>query len=132
MSAGLAALPNMQLIGAVDVKTTETDFGFLCGIEPLGFGIEGDLAAALEAKKPAVLVDFTNPQVVMKNIQTALEHHTPIVVGTTGFTPEDIQKVEGWCQEYQTPVFIAANFALGAVLMMRFAKEAAKYMPRCV
>ena len=57
----------------------------------------------------------------MKNIRTCLELHTPAVVGTTGFTQADYKQVAKWCAEFNTPVFIAANFALGAVLLMRFA-----------
>lgn len=129
LSSGLSGLANMQIVGAVDVKTTDVDYGFLCGVNELGFGIKKDLAAVIDEVHPNVVIDFTSPAVVMQNIQTAVSHKTPIVVGTTGFSEADFRQIEGWCAEYQTPVFIASNFALGAVLMMRFAREAARYMP---
>lgn len=129
LSTGLSALENIEIVGAVDVKSSDVDYGFLCGIGELGFGLETDLAAAIRSKKPDVVVDFTSPGAVMKNIRTALELHTPIVVGTTGFTEADYKQIEKWCAEFASPVFIASNFALGAVLMMRFAKEAAQYLP---
>lgn len=128
LSAGLAARGDMQICAAVDTKAVAVDYGFLCGMPELGFAPETDLSAAIERTKPDVVVDFTNPAAVMKNIKCALEHKVPIVVGTTGI--DDFALIEKWCAEYQTSVFVASNFALGAVLMMQFAREAAKYMPQ--
>lgn len=129
VSAGLAQFENIQLVAAVDNKAMDTDYGFIIGSENLGFGVGNSLAKAIEEVAPDVVVDFTNPAVVMKNVEIATALKTPIVVGTTGFTPADIKQVETWCAEFETSVFIASNFALGAVLMMKFAQEAAKYMP---
>ncbi len=128
MTAGLAKEPDMQVIAGVDVKGG-VDIGALCGMEPNGILVETDLAAAIEQKQPDVIVDFTNPQVVMKNIRTALEHKTPIVVGSTGITEDDLTIIEALSKQYDTQVFIAPNFALGAILMMKFAQEAAAYFP---
>ncbi len=129
VSAGLVQFENIEIVAAVDHKTMDTDFGFIIGCENLGFGVGNDLAGAIKATGADVVVDFTNPAVVMKNVEIATALKTPIVVGTTGFTPADIEQVEAWCAEFDTSVFIASNFALGAVLMMKFAQEAAKYMP---
>ncbi len=129
VSAGLCNEGDIELVAAIDVKTSETDYGFLCGIEPLGFSVSSDLAAAIKQHKPDVIVDFTNPQAIMANIYNAVSLRVPIVVGTTGFTPADLTKIKGWCNEYDTAVFVAPNFALGAVLLMRFSKEAARYLP---
>lgn len=128
LSSGLTAQGGMEICAAVDTKAVAVDYGFLCGMPELGFAPECDLAAAIERTHPDVVVDFTNPAAVMKNIKCALEHKVPIVVGTTGI--DDFALIEKWCKEYQTSVFVASNFALGAVLMMRFAREAAKYMPQ--
>lgn len=129
VSAGLAGLDNMEIVAAVDVKKVDTDFGFLCGLEPFGFAIENDLDAAIKRVRPDVIVDFTNPQAVMKNVNIGLFNQVPMVVGTTGFSPEDYKTVEGWSKENNTPIFIGPNFALGAVLMMKYAADAARYFP---
>jgi 4-hydroxy-tetrahydrodipicolinate reductase len=71
-------------------------------------------------------VDFTRPEAVEENVRTCLEDGVPIVVGTTGF---DQERVDALARERGLPVFFAPNFALGAVLMMRFAEEAGKLMP---
>jgi 4-hydroxy-tetrahydrodipicolinate reductase len=73
------------------------------------------------------MIDFTAPDVVEDNISAALERGIPCVIGTTGF---DHARVDATARELGLACFHAPNFALGAVLMMRFAKEAAAYLPR--
>jgi 4-hydroxy-tetrahydrodipicolinate reductase len=73
------------------------------------------------------MVDFTVPDAVEQNVSAALERGLRCVIGTTGF---DQARVDALAREGGTACFHAPNFALGAVLMMRFAKEASAYMPR--
>jgi 4-hydroxy-tetrahydrodipicolinate reductase len=92
------------------------------------------LAPALEAAghelveldAAEAMVDFTIPAAVERNVREAAERGLPSVVGTTGFDPEAVDRVT---REHSVACFHAPNFALGAVLMMRFAAEAAKLMP---
>lgn len=65
----------------------------------------------------------------MRNIRTALSAGLPCVVGTTGLTAADLEEAEALALANDAPLFVAPNFALTAVLMMRFAAEAAKYFP---
>jgi 4-hydroxy-tetrahydrodipicolinate reductase len=93
------------------------------------------LAPALEAAghelvEPGAadaMVDFTVPDAVEANVSAALELGLPCVIGTTGF---DHARVDAAARERGVACFHAPNFALGAVLMMRFAQEAAAFMPR--
>jgi len=71
-------------------------------------------------------VDFTRPEAVEDNVRVCLEFGVPCVIGTTGF---DQERVAALARVHELPVFHAPNFALGAVLMMRFAAEAGKLMP---
>ena len=73
------------------------------------------------------VVDFTGPEVVEANVRAALEAGVPCVVGTTGWEPE---RLDGLARERGVALFVAPNFAVGAVLMMRFAAEAARHLPR--
>lgn len=78
----------------------------------------------------AVVVDFTHPDSVMDNIEWCLSRGIHMVVGTTGFTHERLDAVRGLCAEYPgTGVMIASNFSIGAVLMMSFAEQAARFYP---
>jgi 4-hydroxy-tetrahydrodipicolinate reductase len=73
------------------------------------------------------MVDFTVPNAVESNVAAALERGIPSVIGTTGF---DHARVDAMARGRGIACFHAPNFALGAVLMMRFAREAAAHMPR--
>jgi 4-hydroxy-tetrahydrodipicolinate reductase len=72
-------------------------------------------------------VDFTTPGAAPENVRAALEQGVSCVVGTTGW---DAQPLEGLAREQGLRLFVAPNFSLGAVLMMRFAAQAAQYFPR--
>ncbi len=93
------------------------------------------LAPALEAAghqlvgldEAEAMVDFTVPDAVEADVAAALERGLPCVIGTTGF---DRARVDALARERGVACFHAPNFALGAVLMMRLAREAAAYMPR--
>jgi len=75
-----------------------------------------------------VVIDFTHPDVVMDNLKFLIDNGINAVVGTTGFTDERLSQVESWVAGSPgTAVLIAPNFAIGAVLSMRFAQEAARY-----
>ena len=74
------------------------------------------------------VVDFTNPDTVMKNLEFLINNDINAVVGTTGFDAGRMAQLEGWLASHpKVGVFIAPNFAIGAVLMMEFAKQAAPY-----
>jgi 4-hydroxy-tetrahydrodipicolinate reductase len=93
------------------------------------------LAPALEAAghelvdldAAEAMIDFTTPDAVEANVGAALERGVPCVIGTTSF---DESKIDALARERGLACFHAPNFALGAVLMMRFAEEAARHMPR--
>ena len=93
------------------------------------------LGPALEAAGPELvalgdaeaMVDFTAPDAVEGNVRAAIGRGIPSVVGTTGWAPE---AVDDAARQAGVAVLYAPNFALGAVLMMRFAEEAARYLPR--
>jgi 4-hydroxy-tetrahydrodipicolinate reductase len=86
-----------------------------------------DLALLAESGAEAV-VDFTHPDVVMDNLRWCVEHGLHAVVGTTGFDDDRLETLRGWLRDSPgTGVLVAANFSVGAVLMMRFAAEAARY-----
>lgn len=75
-----------------------------------------------------VVVDFTNPSVVMDNLKFLIDNGIHVVVGTTGFTQERLDQVQAWLSEKPgAAILIAPNFAIGAVLSMHFARQAAPY-----
>ena len=89
--------------------------------------LEGAGHELVELPQAEAMVDFTAPEAVVRNVTEALETGVPCVVGTTGWDPGEVEVA---AREAGLPVFHAPNFALGAVLMMRFASEAAKHLGR--
>jgi 4-hydroxy-tetrahydrodipicolinate reductase len=90
-------------------------------VRPIGRGDAVDVSG-LDAA-----VDFTTADAVEANVRGAVEHGVPCVVGTTGWDPGPLGEL---ARERGVPLFVAPNFAVGAVLMVRFAEEAAKHLPR--
>jgi 4-hydroxy-tetrahydrodipicolinate reductase len=89
--------------------------------------LESEGHELVELDEAEAMVDFTAPEAVEVNVGEALDRALPCLIGTTGF---DRGRIDEMARERGVACFHAPNFALGAVLMMRFAKEAATYMPR--
>lgn len=82
---------------------------------------------AHEEREIDVLVDFTQPKSIYENAKYCLNNNINMVIGTTGMKDEQIKELEQLSKKNKTACFIAPNFSTGAVLMMMFAKTAAKY-----
>ena len=118
------ATKDMQLIAGVDVNGAGKFINLPSG-ETLP--VQTDLAKALAETKPDVAVDFTRPDVVMLSARVILEAGVRAVIGTTGFTPERLAEIKTLAELHNTAALVAPNFALGAVVMIKLACEAAKY-----
>jgi 4-hydroxy-tetrahydrodipicolinate reductase len=111
-------------VGATMVHAVESaeDLTFSTGVDA------GDPLTLLTDTKTDVVIDFTHPDVVMDNLKFLIDNGIRAVVGTTGFTWDRIEQVEAWLKEKpEAAVLIAPNFAIGAVLSMHFAQQAARY-----
>ncbi|HAR61829.1 MAG: 4-hydroxy-tetrahydrodipicolinate reductase [Candidatus Margulisiibacteriota bacterium] len=93
-----------------------------------GVDVGDDLAQMIKDTKADVVVDFTHPSVRLENFLTIIEHGARPVVGTTGYNENEIADLQVMCREKNIGAIIAPNFAIGAILMMKFAAQAAKYL----
>jgi len=93
----------------------------------LGPALEDAGHELVELDEAEAAVDFTAPEAVERHVRAALDRGLPAVVGTTGWAPEALGDV---ARQRGVALFYAPNFAIGAVLMMRLAAEAARYLPR--
>ncbi len=99
-----------------------SDLEFTVGVD------QGDSLSDFVDSQTRVVVDFTHPDVVMDNLKFLVENGIHAVVGTTGFTQERLDQVRGWLAEHpESAVLIAPNFAIGAILSMHFAQQAARF-----
>jgi len=107
------------MVGAVEAAD---DLTFTAGVD------EGDPLSDLVDTRTEVVIDFTHPSVVMDNLKFLIDNGIHAVVGTTGFTDERLDQVKSWlAAKPDVAVLIAPNFAIGAVLSMLFAQQAARY-----
>lgn len=86
-----------------------------------------DIDTCFAETKPHVLIDLTTPEIGKIHTKKALEYGVRPVVGTTGFSDADLKELEELTEEKEIGAIIAPNFAIGAILMMKFSKMAAKY-----
>jgi 4-hydroxy-tetrahydrodipicolinate reductase len=120
----------LELVAAVNRSSgLQVDAGRFVGLQPCGIVMTTDLELALVEARPDVLVDFTTPHSVVANTALAIKHGVRPVIGTTGFTPEDIENFDQQCRSQGIGGLIAPNFSIGAILMMKFAAQAAKHFP---
>ena len=122
--ATVAATPGAQLSAALDRDNAPelgADAGLLAGLKPLGVPLTSSLAAALAVSD--VLIDFTRPEGTLAALSACLAAGKPMVIGTTGFTPEEKAVIAaatnqiGFCQ--------AANFSVGVNVLLNLVQQAA-------
>lgn len=117
--------PEMQLVGAVDVKVPGEHLTLPDGSGKVPFS--ADLDAIIGSCQPDVIVDFSIARASLPAVRTAAGHNVNMVIGTTGFTADDLDEMKKLAESGEIGIVVAPNFALGAVLMMHMAKIAGKY-----
>lgn len=124
----VAAQPDMVLVAAVGrTKSIGADAGAVAGIPPLGVLISGGLEPALATD---VLVDFSPGPAAAQHAAVAVPAGVSVVIGGTGMSASDLTDLSGLCDARGIGAVVAPNFAVGAVLMMEFARQAAPHFPR--
>ncbi|MBU8907270.1 4-hydroxy-tetrahydrodipicolinate reductase [Desertibacillus haloalkaliphilus] len=117
-----------ELIAVVDSKNGGKTVGDLDGLPNHSAPIYEDMAVCFSEHECDVLIDLTTPEVGRKHMEIAFDHGVRPVVGTTGFTDDDIVQLRSTAEEKGLGAIIAPNFAIGAILMMKFSQLAAKYL----
>lgn len=119
---------HFELIAVIDHKNDGMMLSDLVGFQTFhNVPIYKDLEKCLQEIQADVLIDLTTPEVGMHHARTALQYNVRPVVGTTGFTKDELRELEQICSDKGLGCIIAPNFAIGAVLMMKFSQLAAKY-----
>ncbi|MFO7280712.1 MAG: 4-hydroxy-tetrahydrodipicolinate reductase [Thermoanaerobacterales bacterium] len=120
----VAGDPELELVAAIDPHHAGLDLRQVTGVDVPDLDIAPDPTILLEVGAE-VVVDFTVVEASRRNLEWVAEHGLHAVVGTTGFTPEDHERLRAAFT--RSNCLIAPNFAIGAVLMMRFAEMAAPW-----
>jgi 4-hydroxy-tetrahydrodipicolinate reductase len=114
-------------MGQTTVKAIENDPRFnLVGQT----GREYDLKKSIQDSKAEIVIDFTGPHAVYDNANVIIDCNVHPVIGSSGLTLNDVKKLQARCEKMKLGGIIAPNFSIGAVLMIKYAQEIIKYMPR--
>jgi 4-hydroxy-tetrahydrodipicolinate reductase len=126
--AAVAEDPELDLVAAINPGRAGEPVGPLVGRSDVDLVMRDDLGGLAQANAE-VAVDFTRPEAVMANVRWGIDHGMHAVVGTTGVTPSDLDEIRSWLDGGRVGVVVAPNFAIGAVLLQRFAEQAARFFP---
>lgn len=129
LSHGIAATDDLDMVAAVARRHAGETLGAVLGEAGLQTPIFASVDAAL-AQPCDVFVEYTRPSSAKANILAALEHGAHVVVGTSGLTDEDYAQIDALARQRQRGVLACGNFALTAVLLIKFAEMAAKLIPQ--
>lgn len=128
VNAVLEACPEFQLVGAADPAFAGKTVKEALGLDSMVI-IEENIESMLKSAQADAVVVFSVPSAAMSDIKAAMKAKAVPVVGTTGITPENLEEIKALAEETGVGAIVAPNFAIGAILMMKFAAEAAKYLP---
>ena len=123
VAQAVVAEPDLQLVGLCDLSNIPDDIAqsvpdIVCG---------SNLAAVINESSPEVMVDFTDASAGTDNILLAIDAGVSPVVGTTGFSPRDLEEIDTRSRVAGVGAFIAPNFALGAVMLMQMCETAGPF-----
>lgn len=129
MVSGAAGRMGQAVVAAV---SGAEDMQVVALADPVASGPNAyaDVAGALDASSPQVAVDFTQPHVALPNVLACLRAGVHVVLGTTGLNADDLESVRATCSRSGANCLFAPNFAVGAVLLMRFAAVASRHMAK--
>jgi len=118
VTAAVESAAGLEAVGAVDLPTAAAGLSLPCF---------GTVAEAVAAVAPQVAIGFTHAEPARINLPALIDCGVAPVIGTTGLSADEVAALDAAARAKGLPAFLAPNFAIGAVLMMRFAAEAAKY-----
>ena len=124
MVESLSQEADIEVVGLVDVAAIPADLARSFAPSAV---CSDDLASAIDKSSPEVVVDFTVAAAARENMVVAIERGVSPVVGTTGFSDDDIETISGKARDAGVGAFIAPNFSIGAVVLMRLSEIAASH-----
>ena len=127
LCAAIAGAEDLTLVGAVSRKSKGQNLRSLLSDSVPDLKVTGSVLEALETPTD-VLIDYTKANAVKANVMTAIDKGVPVVIGASGLTDDDFAEINRRALERQVGVIAAGNFAITAVLLQRFACEAARYL----
>ena len=121
--------PKFNLIACIDKKNNGKTLSDIDKDFDLNIPVYYSPEECFENTKADVFIDLTVPEIGFSHTKSALKNHLRTVIGTSGFTNDQLDELRELASQNKVGCIVAPNFAIGAILMMQFAKQAAKYFP---
>lgn len=125
----VSSAQDMELVGAFDRSVDFASTGLMLGRGVTDVPIGQKIGAMMDETQPDILVEFTHLAGAADHTLNALKRGISVVIGTSGLNNEDQRAIQLSCESYGASAILVPNFAIGAVLMMKFAEMAARYFP---
>jgi len=125
VTAAVCRNPELEMVGAVDIKATEEQLVLPGGSKTVPLSV--DLESAFKRCKPRVVVDFSIAEATMSAARLALKRGMNVVIGTSGLTRDNLDEIDALAKDNGVGAIVAPNFALGSVVMLHLAKIASKF-----
>jgi 4-hydroxy-tetrahydrodipicolinate reductase len=122
--AAISRDPELELVGAVDIKATQDQLTLPDGSKKVPLSTE--LNSLIEAKNPKVLLDFTIAEAAISAARLALKHGVNVVIGTSGLSEDNLKEIARLSEANKVGAVVAPNFTIGAAVLLNAAKAAAK------
>jgi 4-hydroxy-tetrahydrodipicolinate reductase len=122
--AAISRDPELELVGAVDIKATQDQLTLPDGSKKVPLSTE--LNSLIEAKNPKVLLDFTIAEAAISAALLALKHGVNVVIGTSGLSEDNLKEIARLSEANKVGAVVAPNFTIGAAVLLNAAKAAAK------
>lgn len=118
---------DFDLVGCVSRKNSGGDIGKVLGITGFSIIISESVSDALKVPTD-VLIDYTSPDIVKANVESAIDRGVNVVIGTSGLSDEDYEGIDRLARKKGVGVFAAGNYSVSAALALHFSEIAARYM----
>ncbi len=125
----ISSAPEFELVAVVDKAHPGESIRNICGGHVPELSVQGKLGETLDSTPADVMVDFTHPSSAASNAVSALKRGVAVVIGTSGLSSEDLAAIREECNDTGKPALLVPNFAIGAILMMKFSEMAAHWFP---
>jgi 4-hydroxy-tetrahydrodipicolinate reductase len=127
--AFLHAAPGIEVVAVFDRSRSGESYASVVGPDVPDLSLQTKLGAGLDDSGAEVLVDFTHPGCAADHAVTAIKHGVAPIIGTSGLKANDLSEIQHQSEATNVAALVVPNFAVGAVLMIRMAEMAAKWMP---
>lgn len=130
LSKAIISSSDYILVGGLSRSSSGADLSHILGLDHAAIPLFDSIGKALQNVEFDILIDFTSPKIALENILISIDNGKDVIVGTSGISDKEYEKIATLAEEKNISVLAAGNFSITAVLLQRFSEASAKYIDR--